>query len=219
MQLGDLFDDLTLDVATSSVEITRVDIDSRECQPGSLFFALAGSTNDGAAFVNDAVDRGAVVIVADRALNVRAPLVIVPTSQLRALLAHASATIEDHPEAKAKLVGVTGTNGKTSVTTILAALGRALEWNAASIGTLTQQRTTPAAPDLYRSLARAVETFDATLANALIAMEVSSHALDQRRVEGLRYCVVAFYQSRPRSPRLPRNSRTVLFGQGVALYE
>ncbi|HEY5103728.1 MAG TPA: UDP-N-acetylmuramoyl-L-alanyl-D-glutamate--2,6-diaminopimelate ligase, partial [Acidimicrobiales bacterium] len=97
-----------------------------------------------------------------------------------------------HPEARAKLVGVTGTNGKTSTTTIVASLARALSWNAASIGTLTNQRTTPAAPELYRSLASAIESFDASIPDSLVAMEVSSHALDQHRVEGLRFCVAAF---------------------------
>ncbi len=85
-------------------------------------------------------------MVGDVAVSLDAPVVVVPASQLPALLSHASATIAGHPETKAKLVGVTGTNGKTSVTTILAALARALRWNAESIGTLTNERTTPAPP-------------------------------------------------------------------------
>jgi UDP-N-acetylmuramoyl-L-alanyl-D-glutamate--2,6-diaminopimelate ligase len=87
---------------------------------------------------------------------------------------------------------VTGTNGKTSVTTILASLARALEWNASSIGTLTNERTTPAPPELYRTLASMVSGYDSSRSHSLVALEVSSHALDQRRVEGLRFCVAAF---------------------------
>ena len=87
---------------------------------------------------------------------------------------------------------MTGTNGKTSVTTILASLARALGWNAASIGTLTNERTTPAGPELYRTLAQLVAGFDPERRNSVVALEVSSHALDQRRIEGLRFCVAAF---------------------------
>jgi UDP-N-acetylmuramoyl-L-alanyl-D-glutamate--2,6-diaminopimelate ligase len=192
MQLGDLLDDLSLNIATSTIEITRVEIDSRLCEPGTLFFAVPGATSHGARYAKEAVERGALCVVADTTLKLSVPVVVVPPSQLGALVAHASAAIVDHPEARAKLIGVTGTNGKTSTTTILASLARALSWNAANIGTLTNQRTTPAAPELYRSLASAVESFDAATPNSLVAMEVSSHALHQHRVEGLRFCVAAF---------------------------
>lgn len=192
MQLGDILDDLSIDVATSSLEITRVENDSRDCEPGTLFFAMPGTTQHGSRFARDAVARGASCVVADEAIKLDAPVVVVPTSQLRALLAHASATLTGHPEAKAKLVGVTGTNGKTSVTSIVASLARSLLWNTASIGTLTNERTTPAAPELYRTLAAIVANFDPATNNSLIALEVSSHALDQHRVDGLRFCVAAF---------------------------
>ena len=192
MQLGDILDDLSIDVATSSLEITRVENDSRDCEPGTLFFAMPGTTQHGSRFARDAVARGASCVVADEVIKLDAPVVVVPASQLRALLAHASATLTGHPEAKAKLVGVTGTNGKTSVTSIVASLARALSWNTASIGTLTNERTTPAAPELYRTLAAIVANFDSATNNSLIALEVSSHALDQHRVDGLRFCVAAF---------------------------
>jgi UDP-N-acetylmuramoyl-L-alanyl-D-glutamate--2,6-diaminopimelate ligase len=192
MQLGDILDDLSLDVATSSLEITRVEIDSRLCGPGVLFFAMPGTTKHGAAFAREAIALGAECVVGDVKVDLDAPLVVVPKSQLPALLAHASATIVGHPETKAKLIGVTGTNGKTSVTTIVASLAEVLGWNGASIGTLTNERTTPAGPELYRTLAQLVENFDATRHKSVIALEVSSHAIAQRRTEGLRFCVAAF---------------------------
>jgi UDP-N-acetylmuramoyl-L-alanyl-D-glutamate--2,6-diaminopimelate ligase len=192
MQLGDILDDVSIDVATSSLEIDRVEIDSRVCGPGALFFAMPGTKKHGVAYAREAVALGAECVVGDVSASLDAPVVVVPSSQLPALLSHASATLTGHPETRATLVGVTGTNGKTSVTTILASLARALEWNASSIGTLTNERTTPAPPELYRTLASMVAGFDATRAQSLIALEVSSHALDQHRVDGLRFCVAAF---------------------------
>lgn len=192
MQLGDILDDLSLDVSTSSLEVSRVDIDSRECEPGTLFFAMPGARQHGSKFAKDAIARGALCVVSDRPVEVKAPVVVVPTTQLRALLAHASAALAGHPETRAKLVAVTGTNGKTSVTTLVGSLARALGWNAASVGTLTNPRTTPAAPELYRTLAALIGGFNTATPDSLVAIEVSSHALDQHRVDGLRFCVAAF---------------------------
>ncbi len=192
MQLGDILDDLTLDVQTGSIEISHVDLDSRDCVPGSLFFAMPGASAHGIDFANDAVMRGAVCVISSEPVTVPAPVVLVPASLLLALCAHASAAVTDHPEMKTRLVAVTGTNGKTSVTTILSALAHAIDWNGGSIGTLTNQRTTPASPELFRSLASLVELFDASISDSLIAMEVSSHALDQHRVDGLSFAVAAF---------------------------
>jgi UDP-N-acetylmuramoyl-L-alanyl-D-glutamate--2,6-diaminopimelate ligase len=81
-------------------------------------------------------------------------------SRIYGALTHASATLSAHPEVGIDLVGVTGTNGKTSVTTLVAELARVLQWNGAAIGTLTNERTTPAAPELYRTLARVRTDFD-----------------------------------------------------------
>jgi len=192
MQLGDILDDFTLDVATGGLEITHVDIDSRDCVPGSLFFAMPGATTDGARFASDAVGRGALCVVASAPVQVAAPVVVVPSTQLGALCAHASAAVVGHTETKTRLVAVTGTNGKTSVTTIVADLARALSWNGASIGTLTNERTTPAAPELFRTLASLVEGFDPARQHSVVAMEVSSHAMSQHRVDGLEFTVAAF---------------------------
>ena len=192
MQLGDLLDDLTLDARTGSVEVRDVQIDSRECGPGSLFFALPGTSAHGAAFAHDAVDRGAVAIVTSEPIATDVPVVVVPASQLRALVAEASAALVGHPEFGVELVGVTGTNGKTTVTSIVADLSRAIEWNGASVGTLTQERTTPAGPELYRIIRHLVDGFDARRPRSVIAVEVSSHALDQGRVDGLRFAVAVF---------------------------
>ncbi len=111
MQLGDILDDYTLDVATGGLEITHVDIDSRECVPGSLFFAMPGASTNGTHFAGDAVERGALCVIAGEPVSVAAPVVVVPSTQLSALCAHASAAVVGHPETKTRLVAVTGTNG------------------------------------------------------------------------------------------------------------
>jgi UDP-N-acetylmuramoyl-L-alanyl-D-glutamate--2,6-diaminopimelate ligase len=192
MQLGDVLDDCSLDVQTSSIEINHVEIDSRDCVPGTLFFALDGAATTGMKFAADAVARGAVAVVASEELRLSVPVVVVPNSQLRPLVAHAAASVSGHPEAQIEMVGVTGTNGKTSVTALVSALAVALGWNGANIGTLTNERTTPPAPELFRTLRQLVDEFDPSKERSVIALEVSSHALIQQRVEGLRFGVVAF---------------------------
>lgn len=192
MQLGDIFAEESFDVATASVEIERVEIDSRKCDFATLFFALSGRVADGATYVPEAVERGAVAVVATRAVRAPVPVIVIPESRVYAALAHASAALSAHPERGLDLVGVTGTNGKTSVTTLVADLARCLGWNGATIGTLTNERTTPAAPEFYRTLADVRSRFDPSRAKSVVALEVSSHALDQHRVEGSHFEVVAF---------------------------
>ena len=192
MQLGDVLTDETLDVQTASVEVDRVEIDSRRCVYPTLFFALPGSNADGVDFVRDAVARGAVAVVSPRAITSPVPVVVIAASRIHRVLAQASAAVSEHPEAGIELVGVTGTNGKTTVTSLVANLARSLGWNGALIGTLTNERTTPAAPELYRSLARLRRDFDPGRPASVVALEVSSHALDQQRVVGCHFAVVAF---------------------------
>ncbi len=192
MQVGDIFTDESFDVVTASVEVNRVEIDSRACEFPTLFFAVAGRTHDGASFVADAIAHGAVAIVSPRPLTAAVPVIVIPEARIHEALAHASATVSGHPEVGLDLVGVTGTNGKTTVTTLVAELAHSLAWNGAMIGTLTNERTTPAAPELYRTLARVRSSFDAGRTRSVVAMEVSSHALDQHRVVGTQFAVVAF---------------------------
>lgn len=191
MQLGDLLDDQTLDLATSALEVTDVQIDSRRCGPGSLFFALEGTQGHGSLYAADAVERGAVAVVSDRDLEVPVPVVRVPTSILRPMMCDSAAAIVGHPEFAFDLVGVTGTNGKTTVATLVASIARTMGWGGASLGTLTQERTTPDAPDLYRALGALRDQLAGT-PRPVVALEVSSHALDQGRVDGLVFAVAAF---------------------------
>ncbi len=78
MQLGDVLEMLTLDSQLGGLEVDRVEIDSRECAPGTLFFALPGASYDGADFIEDAAQRGAVAAVASRLIVSSIPVVVVP---------------------------------------------------------------------------------------------------------------------------------------------
>lgn len=192
MQLGDIFEDFSFDARTASIEVTSVEIDSRCCTPGSVFFAMNGTSENGAKYAKDAVANGAVCVVGSEDLKLEAPVICVAPSLLRGLLAHASSVVVGNPQLRCELVGVTGTNGKTSVTTIVGDLARAISWNGANIGTLTNERTTPSAPELMRSLKAIVDQFDPSKPRSVVALEVSSHAIDQARVDGLQFAVVAF---------------------------
>jgi UDP-N-acetylmuramoyl-L-alanyl-D-glutamate--2,6-diaminopimelate ligase len=171
------------------VEVIDVQVDSRQCGPGSMFFAMPGATTSGSVFVDDAVGRGALAVVTAEEVETSVPSFVVDETELQALLVAACATVSGHPEQRLRLLGVTGTNGKTSVTTVFAALWRALGRPSDVIGTLTHERTTPAPPELFRDLAGLAESGDR---QALMAIEVSSHALTQGRVDGLFFDVAAF---------------------------
>ena len=122
MHLGDIFDDLDFPMATAGLEITSVECDSRLCQLGSLFFALDGTAARGADFVVDAVARGASAVVSDHEISAAVPVLVLPKTRLRSALAHACAAVTQWPDRDLHLVGITGTNGKTSVATLVASL-------------------------------------------------------------------------------------------------
>jgi UDP-N-acetylmuramoyl-L-alanyl-D-glutamate--2,6-diaminopimelate ligase len=193
MRIGDLFPTWTLDTEQSDILVSRVEIDSRQCEPGVVFFALPGMSDDGSRFVEDAFARGADFVVGvsgrvvsgDRAIGL-------PIDQIWDALVDASYRIVGDPQRELQLVGVTGTNGKTSVVTFLTSLLRHLERDAAAIGTLTNVRTTPAAPELARTLRAYLAEWNPAPVRPVVALEVSSHALVQHRVDSLRFDVGIF---------------------------
>ncbi len=197
MLLGALAaDELTLPANQAGVVISGLSSDSRTVKPGFLFAALAGSAADGAAFARDAVERGAVAVLAglDADLDIPADIVVIRSDDPRRALARFAARF--HPRQPVRIAGVTGTSGKTSVVhftrQILAAAGR----NAASVGTLgilTAQGlrkgslTTPETVALHAELERLARDGVTDL-----AIEASSHGLDQRRLDGLALSAAAF---------------------------
>jgi len=194
MRLGALIDDL--DAAVGDIDVAGIATDSREVCPGEVFFALPGLRTDGRRHLAEAVVRGARAIVAEGpAVDAKVPVVLV--RGVRRVLAAAAARFAGDPSAGLVLVGVTGTNGKTSTTFILESIWRAAGLETGVIGTVGYRGagrldrpaplTTPEAPALQALLAE-MRHAGATH----VAMEVSSHALAQERVLGCRFDAVVF---------------------------
>lgn len=183
-------------VGDQPAAILGLSFDSRTTEPGDLFVARSGLASDGHHFARAAVDRGAAAVVAERLPDpmVSVPLLLVDDS--REALARVAAALYDWPSRKLDLVGVTGTNGKTTTTHFLTAVARAAGRATGRIGTIGYDingrtidapHTTPEAPVLEDLLSQMVEA-----GVELCAMEVSSHALEQRRSFGLDFRGVLF---------------------------
>ncbi len=183
-----------LDAAVASAAIGGISADSRKVSPGDLFVALHGSKADGAAYVTDAVARGAVAVVTGRSANVAASVPVLAVDEPRRFLALAAARFfARQPET---MVAVTGTAGKTSVASFTRQIWAHAGHAAAMIGTTGVTApgredygslTTPDPVSLHRLLA---ELADAGVTHA--AMEASSHGLDQSRLDGVRLSAGAF---------------------------
>ncbi|MGA0369408.1 MAG: UDP-N-acetylmuramoyl-L-alanyl-D-glutamate--2,6-diaminopimelate ligase, partial [Kiritimatiellia bacterium] len=176
--------------------LTGVQPDSRRVRTGDLYVAIEGFEGDAHRFITDALRKGASAIVAGHpvGLNVKVPVAVVPDP--RAALSRLARELFQAPDEKLRLTGVTGTNGKTSVVgyvyQLLQQHGRA----CGQLGTvcyrfenreIPARRTTPGAPDLHEYLHAMVEA-----GCEECVMEVSSHALDQKRVDGLQFDTAVF---------------------------
>jgi UDP-N-acetylmuramoyl-L-alanyl-D-glutamate--2,6-diaminopimelate ligase len=176
----------------TDVPVRALTLDSRQAAPGAVFFALRGAATDGHQFIQKAVEQGAAVIVCEKlpeALNPGTAYVQVPDSA--EAMAHMAAAFYGHPSRSLTLIGVTGTNGKTTCATLLHKLLRELGYHTGLLSTVQNQideqvipatHTTPDSIRLNELLARMVE---AGCTHA--CMEVSSHSMVQHRVTGLRF--------------------------------
>ena len=186
-------------VGDASVRVTGVRHDSRDVQPGDLFVARKGETSDGTLFVQDAVRRGAAAVVVARGAHVGAPPVpVLLVDDTATALAYAASAVYGHPSFSLEVVGITGTNGKTTTTHLVraavdGALGRPSCGVLGTVGhsfdgwRVDAEHTTPEADDVARTMA-AMRARGATH----VAMEVSSHALALGRVRAVRFRVAAF---------------------------
>jgi len=168
-----------------AVEVTGVTHDSRAVARGTLFCCLPGRRSDGHSFAPEAVQAGASALLVERELPLEVTQVRV--AHARAAMAPIAAEFHGHPSRLLRVVGVTGTNGKTTTTHLLRSILEAHGWGTGLIGTLSGTRTTPESTELQALLASMVEG-----GNEAVAMEVSSHALAQHRVDGTRFAVAVF---------------------------
>jgi UDP-N-acetylmuramoyl-L-alanyl-D-glutamate--2,6-diaminopimelate ligase len=182
-----------------SLDIHGVTHDSRAVKPGMLFVALRGQRADGATFAADALAKGAVAIVSDSPAPADVTAPWLTTTDARLVMAELAAAVYDHPSRELSVVGVTGTNGKTTTTYLLASVFDAAGMPCGRLGTVTVRtgprpedeseasHTTPEAPDVQRLLREMV-----TRGCRACAMEVSSHALVLRRADGVTFSAGIF---------------------------
>ena len=181
-------------VDTANVRIDDVTHDSRSAGPGVMFVAIEGLTVDGHEFVRQAAKAGSPAALVTRRIAANIPQIVVSDS--RTAMAHLAATVHGRPADALTMVGVTGTNGKTTVSAMCEAILSAAGMPVGIVGTLGArvggepiplERTTPESTDLQRLLgvmrARAVDT---------VIMEVSSHAMELGRADAICFDVAAF---------------------------
>jgi UDP-N-acetylmuramoyl-L-alanyl-D-glutamate--2,6-diaminopimelate ligase len=168
-----------------STDVRSVVHDSRAVAPGSLFCCVSGAAHDGHDFAAEAVAHGATALLVERRLDVDAAQLLV--ASVRPAMATLASAVNNEPSTSMDVVGITGTNGKTTVAHLVAAIFAAAGRRCAVSGTLSGRRTTPESPELQAWMAqRRDEGFDS------VAMEVSSHALDQHRVDATRFAAAVF---------------------------
>ena len=181
--------------ADLETEITAVCYDSRRVTPGALFVAVSGFASDGNRFIPMALEKGAAVVVTGKKPEGKVPYVLVESDRLA--LALISANYFGHPAASMKMIGITGTNGKTTSTLLLKqVLETCLGAKVGLIGTMENligdqviptERTTPESFELQSLFARMRDS-----GCTHVVMEVSSHAISLERIGGIHYDVAAF---------------------------
>ena len=176
--------------ARTDIVIKEVVHDSRDVVPGALFCAVPGLTVDGHDFIEAAVGRGASAVLAERLGATNAPQLVTP--HVRRSMAYAAAIVHGRPSRELAVFGITGTNGKTTTTQLFDSIVTSSGRNCSVIGTLGGAHTTPESTDLQRQLRALVDQ-----SVDVVALEVSSHALDQHRVDATEFAVAAFSNLTP----------------------
>jgi len=177
-------------------DITGITYDSRRVMPGNLFVAVRGGRTDGHRFVEAAIDRGATAVVLEQECGFNPRATRIKVADTRRTMALASASFYNHPSQQLKVVGVTGTNGKTTTAFMVKAILEAAGVGAGLMGTVQYEigqriipaaRTTPESVEIQEMMSQMLRS-----GCGGVSMEVSSHALDQQRVAGVDYDVAIF---------------------------
>jgi UDP-N-acetylmuramoyl-L-alanyl-D-glutamate--2,6-diaminopimelate ligase len=195
MELREVLADVPAEIeGDPATEISSLAYDSRRVGPGSLFFCVVGERADGHEFAPAARERGAAALVVEHRLDVELPQALVPN--VRAAMAPAARAFYGDPTAELRVVGITGTNGKTTTAFLVRHLLEQAGVHTGLLGTVKSviggrerevERTTPEAIDLQAAFRAMLEAGDRAC-----AMEVSSHALALGRTEGTAFTAVAF---------------------------
>ena len=196
MKLKKILNNIPFKGTHDNREILNIAHDSRKVKKGTLFIAIAGENNDGHDFIFDALDKGAIAVVA----NGRSPITdLVPILQVknpRKIMSKIAANFFNNPSKDLNIIGITGTNGKTSTTLIINEILKKCNKNSSSLGTLgfstpagivSTGFTTPESIDLHQILK--------TLKDGgieYIPMEVSSHAIDMHRIDDIKFKIGIF---------------------------
>ncbi len=194
MILSELLKNLTVEsvCGPADVEITDVNIDSRQVGQGHLFVAIKGTQTDGHQYIAKAIEQGAVAILCEEMPSEhKAGITYVQVASTEAVVGQVATTFQGDPTAKVKLVGVTGTNGKTTIATLLYNMFRKLGYKCGLLSTVCNyiegepvpaSHTTPDPIELNRLLRRMVDA-----GCQYVFMECSSHAIAQKRIGGLKF--------------------------------
>jgi len=198
MKLSELVQSIDYDemLNPTDPQISALCHDSRQVGPGALFFALKGAVTDGHRFIPAAVEKGAAAVVLEDEVQLPPGITAIRVADSRLAMARMAAVYYGDPTAKLPLVGITGTNGKTTTTYLIEAIMAAAGLPPAVLGTISYRfgstvfeasHTTPESTELQRAL----RTLADSGARGFV-MEVSSHALEQKRVDGCRFDVGIF---------------------------
>lgn len=194
MRLSKLAKNVNCKIIGGDCDINRIEYDSRRVEPGNLFVCVNGTFLDGHQFAESAVNRGAAALLAERELPFELPQVIVPNTRIA--MAEMAAELYDQPAKGITIIGVTGTNGKTTTTYMLKSIFEQAGHRVGIIGTIRNMvgnaiiptsHTTPESVELMR-----VFRIMRDAGVDVIIMEVSSQALDQHRVHGIEFTVGGF---------------------------
>jgi UDP-N-acetylmuramoyl-L-alanyl-D-glutamate--2,6-diaminopimelate ligase len=186
--------DGVLAVSKPDTVVTSITHDSRKVTDGSLFIAITGMTSDGHDYISDVIEAGAAALLVERAVDADVGQIVVDDT--RRAMPWAARTVYGEPDTHLTIVGITGTNGKTTVAHMLESIWQTHGWKSGLIGTLgaridgepvALERTTPEATDLQKLLGSMCGAgVDA------VAMEVSSHAMKLHRADAIAFSIAAF---------------------------
>ena len=172
-------------IGDAKVRVSDITHDSSKVSNGVLFCCIVGENVDGHNFAKVAAANGATAILVERRVEVDITQVVV--SDVRSTMGYLAAELFNRPSEKLNVIGITGTNGKTTTAHLLASILRQHGWPTSVLGTLTGTRTTPESTDLQRFLAEELNR-----GSKAVVMEVSSHALALGRVEGTLFKAAVF---------------------------